>query len=226
MDTRDGKQNGIVKLEDKDYFVANVHCKNMTSRYYPPSPDLSKRQGHPKVEYEYEGDYDLPKLDLSSAAQPFIFALGPADRKLRSDNKGVPLRRHVTFGHFTMDMTKASIDTAADVSHKELASVGVWQNRNARINGDPKEDGGGWEGAVHAVLMCSTLVVLFPVGVIFLRLLNQVKPHAWLQGIGCLFIVVGVGVGVWAGMSYNQVSRLTSAPAVREWLRLRSWTGC
>jgi hypothetical protein len=220
MDTREGKQNGIFPVqktvvlpngnnetETRDYFVANVHCKNMTLDGKMPKED-DKPKKKPKVEYEWKGYFELPKLDLSNTAQPFIYALGPTDRRLACDSKGVPLRRHVMNGHIRMDMTKATVDTRADVPHKELGSVGGWTNQHARSEGEPKEDGGGWEGTVHAVLMSSTLIVLFPVGVIFLRLLNQVKPHAILQGIGCALIVTGVGIGVWAGMKYNQVGHV------------------
>lgn len=211
FDWGEGKKNEIVKVNGTtEYFVANVRCKNMTTGYHPPSGEDPKRKRKHKVDYEYEGHYDLPKLDISSAAQPFIYALGPADRKLRSDAKGASLRRHVIHGHFTMDMTKATVDSDADIPHKELLSA-KW-TRNAEMDGKFLEDHGGWEGTIHAVLMSSTIVVLFPVGVIFLRILNQVKPHAWLQAIGCVFMVVGVGMGVWAGMSYNQVSRLTCRP--------------
>lgn len=57
------------------------------------------------------------------------------------------------------------------------------------------------------MLMASTMVILFPVGVVFLRLVERVGPHAVMQAIGCVFLVVGMGIGILAGAKYNQVSQ-------------------
>ncbi|EMC90846.1 hypothetical protein BAUCODRAFT_39862 [Baudoinia panamericana UAMH 10762] len=47
------------------------------------------------------------KLDYTSKAQPFIFAVGPPAH-LKDDSLDAPLRRHESFGRFTMDMTQAT----------------------------------------------------------------------------------------------------------------------
>jgi hypothetical protein len=109
------------------------------------------------------------------------------------------------YGKFSMDMSKASVDSTAEVKQEQLSAMGTWQNKDAKLIEEPTSDRGGWRGTTHAILMCSTIVVLFPIGVVFLRLLENVIWHAWMQGVGCLFIVTGVGVGVWAGKQYNQV---------------------
>lgn len=108
------------------------------------------------------------------------------------------------FGHFTVDMTKAAVNTTEDVSFDELSVVGTWQNHYAQLTSGPTKDR-DWGGSVHSALMCGTFVVLFPVGVIFLRLVEKVKWHAWMQGLGLVLIACGVGIGIWASGQYNNV---------------------
>ncbi|KAF2748277.1 iron reductase domain protein, partial [Sporormia fimetaria CBS 119925] len=222
--SQEGVQNGIVSrtvteyennaavgIVTSDYIIANVRCKNLVKTATSSPVTITPSTNKTGVEYQYSKPYTLPQLDPQSTAQPFIFALGPTDRRIRSNNKGVPLRRHVMFGHFRMDVSKAVVETTSDVPMNELAAIGTWTNRHATREGGPTQrDRGGWEGTVHASLMASAIVILFPVGVIFLRLLDMVKPHAYLQAIGCVFVVAGAGVGVYAGMFYNQTRRVNT----------------
>jgi hypothetical protein len=109
------------------------------------------------------------------------------------------------YGQFKIDLTRSMVEHSDDVAHDELSAVGTWENRNAQILGEPKRDR-DWSGNLHSLIMCGVYVLLFPVGVVFLRLIEKVKWHAWMQGIGTGFALLGVGLGIWAALEYNQVS--------------------
>ncbi|KAF2662027.1 iron reductase domain protein [Lophiostoma macrostomum CBS 122681] len=192
----DGITNGIVKENDKDMFVVNAYCKGINNR------DLTRGR-------DIKLDAGADKVDFSNTQQPFIFALGPTDRKLQSDKKGADLRRHSMYGKFSLDLTKATVKTANDVDQKDLAMVGMWENHNAKITDGPERDS-DWSGPVHSVLMCGTFVILFPLGVIFLRIVEEVKWHAWMQGSGSVLLVAGVGVGVYASKEYNHSKNINN----------------
>ncbi|KAF2274316.1 CBD9-like protein [Westerdykella ornata] len=223
-----GVENGVFPINETDFFVANVRCKDIvspksntttvvTTTTNSNSNEVHKRPTLPRVEYTYPHPYIFPKLSSANPSQAFIFALGPTDRKLRSNNKGAPIRRHSLYGHFRLDLSAATVSTAAEVPYEALGATGTWQNRHAQLGGglgaeknySTKRDRGGWEGTIHAILMTSTMVILFPVGVVFLRLVEKVRPHAVMQAIGCVFVIVGMAIGIWAGGKYNQTKRIS-----------------
>lgn len=145
-------------------------------------------------------------LDLTSKQQNFIFGLGPTEKPLKSESQTAGIRRHTLYGQFSMDLSKATVANAEEVNHEYLGNVGNWEISNAQLVGGVTNDH-DWSGPVHAVLMGGTFVALFPIGVVFLRVLENVKWHAWMQGVGVVFIIIGVGVGVYLGKEYNHVSQ-------------------
>lgn len=196
MTSGDGITNGIVKQGDKDMFVVNGYCKNIN--HVSLTSRLTKRESDTSVQ-------GAQKVDFANTQQPFIFAMGPTDRKLQDDRKGADLRRHSLYGQFQVDMTKATVATANDFDEDDLAKVGGWQNMNAKIMGKPSRDM-DWFGPVHSILMCGTYIILFPLGVIFLRIVDQVKWHAWMQASGSILLIGGAGIGIYASKEYNHVS--------------------
>jgi hypothetical protein len=200
INSGDGITNGIVKQDDKEVFVMNAHCKGIKDR------DLTRGR-------DVKLDAGTGKVDFSSTQQPFIFALGPTDRNLRSDAKGADIRRHSMYGRFNVDLTKAGVKTANDINQKELAQVGTWQNHNAIIVDKPTRDS-EWSGPVHGVLMCGTFVILFPLGVIFLRIVEEVKWHAWMQSSGSVLLLGGIGIGIYVSKQYNHVSSLSACSMI------------
>lgn len=151
------------------------------------------------------------EVDFENNSQDFIYAFGPTDRKLRSDEKAADLRRHSLFGHFTLDLAASSVNTTAGLDIKELGEIGEWKMNEAQLKGDPTQDS-EWASAMHAFMMCGTFIVIFPLGVVFLRLLDRVKWHGWMQGVGLGFLLGGLGLGIWAGTMYNHVSRNSPHP--------------
>lgn len=186
----DGVTNGIVEYGETRLMVVNGHCKGVNNL------QLTKR---------HNGQRHGSPLNFTNTEQPFVFALGPDDRVLRSDAKDAGIRRHAMIGRFKMDMTKVVVGKKDDVDVKALGRIGMWESRHAQINGGAKHGIMDYRSYVHSVVMCGTFVILFPMGVVFLRLLERVKWHAWMQGVGTLLIIFGVGVGINMGKMYNKV---------------------
>lgn len=184
--TGNGISNGVIKANDRDILAVNGLCKNITQ--------FNTGQG--------EGN-----IDLTSTHQNFIFGLGPTSRSIRSDSESADIRRHALYGQFTMDLSKATVDNAQDVDQARLGGVSNWENSNAQLAGGVTSDF-DWSGPAHAVFMGGAFVILFPLGVIFLRLVEKVRWHAWMQGTSAAIAVFGVGIGIYLGRQYNHVSRL------------------
>ncbi|KAF2186466.1 iron reductase domain protein [Zopfia rhizophila CBS 207.26] len=199
LNTGNGITNGIIKHNERHIYAVNGYCKGVNGKTF------RKRHG----DYQ-EGEPGDGKLDFNNVRQSFIFALGPTDRHLHSDSKSANIRRHSLFGRFTVDLPHASVDKVEDVKANELSAVGTWHNHNAEMEGEPKKDN-DWGGAVHSLMMGGTFVVLFPMGVVFLRLLEKVKWHAWVQGAGMVIVVMGVGLGLYLGRFYNHSRHIHSA---------------
>jgi hypothetical protein len=71
--------------------------------------------------------------------------------------------------------------------------------------GDARVDH-GYGSAFHALLMVGTFVILFPLGVLWLRVFDKVMLHWLNQAFGVLLIIVGAGIGIYIGLMYNKVS--------------------
>jgi hypothetical protein len=179
-----GMSNGVIKVNNRDVLSVNGVCKNITS---------------------YNTGDDEGNIDFTSTQQNFIFALGPTGKSIRSDSKSAGIRRHTLYGQFSMDLSKATVANTEEVNQAHLGSVGNWQSSNAQLVGDVTNDN-DWSGPVHAVLMAGSFVIIFPLGVVFLRLLEKVKWHAWMQGVGAVLAFIGAGVGIYLGREYNHVS--------------------
>lgn len=179
-----GTTNGIVKVGNRDILSVNGVCRNITKS---------------------TAGEDKGNIDSTSTHQDFIFALGPTGKSIRSDSKYAGIRRHVLYGQFSMDLSKSAVANTGETNQGHLSTVGNWENSNAQLVGDVTNDH-DWSGPVHAVLMGGTFVILFPIGVVFLRLLEKVKWHAWIQSIGVVLAVIGLGVGIYLGREYNHVS--------------------
>ncbi|KAF2737666.1 CBD9-like protein [Polyplosphaeria fusca] len=190
----------IAGVSTQEIYVVNGCCKGINK--FKLANDRRVRRE------EDDGDGD-GMLDFSNTKQPFIFALGPAARTLKSDAKDAGMRRHDLYGHFQMDLAEASVDAPDDVMLADLSVTFDWYNRNAQSNGSPKKDV-DWSTPVHGAVMCAVYVLLFPIGVMLLRLLDRVKLHAWVQGVGLLLAAGGVGLGIWLSRMYNHSKSYTN----------------
>lgn len=105
-------------------------------------------------------------------------------------------------GSFTIDMVSATGDPGdfpGDTS----------QTRNATEIGSPQRDH-DYADVLHALAMCGTFVILFPLGATVLRIFENVRFHWIIQALGVLVVIVGAGIGVNLSGSYNHV-RTTNA---------------
>ncbi|KAF2675870.1 hypothetical protein K458DRAFT_197029 [Lentithecium fluviatile CBS 122367] len=190
LNDQDGNTpGGIIEHNGHKIIAVNVRCRDVNHRASFGSQSLDASA----------------KLDFNNEAQPFIFAVGPTDRHLLSDSKSAGIRRHSLYGSFTLDIRAASVNTSHDINQPALSSVGSWAPKNAKLVVEPHKDL-DWSGPIHSLLMCGTFVVVFPMGVVFLRVLEKVRWHAYMQGVGTVLVAGGVGMGVYAGREYNQVS--------------------
>jgi hypothetical protein len=144
-------------------------------------------------------------LDLNSTAQPFIFALGQQGRYPATTSLSGPLRRHAYYGFFTMDMTKAT-DSGGDDAiplhnvNSNAALVGKSIVRDRDI-GDP----------AHAFVMVIAWLIIFPLGILSLRIFKSVKFHMMFQTIGLLLGIIGAATGFYLTTLYNRSKHFNSA---------------
>ena len=195
--SHEGVVNGVVHRHGHDIFAVNGYCKDINKK----SGRSEKRHGGSEPGGNNTGD---GIIDFDSTQQSFIFALGPTDRHLHSNDKDAQIKRHSMFGHFQIDITKSTVQTTSDVSHDELSSIATWENHGAQLIGKVTKDR-DWGGNIHSLLMCTAYVLMFPVGVVFLRLLEKVRWHWWMQVVGVGFVLLGLGLGIWAALEYNHV---------------------
>ncbi|KAF2786223.1 iron reductase domain protein, partial [Melanomma pulvis-pyrius CBS 109.77] len=184
-------------------YAVNGYCKDINHKSH-----TKQRRYNGSIKREEHNDGDNV-VSFDNLQQPFIFALGPTDRHLHDDRKDADIRRHSMYGHFNIDLTKSTVERSEDVAQDELSAIGTWENYNAQIVGGTTKDR-DWSGNLHSLIMCGVFVILFPIGVVFLRLLEMVKWHAWMQGIGAACALCGVGLGIWAGLEYNHSKRFNS----------------
>lgn len=173
--------NRIVSSGTQEKYTATVLCKNMN------------------------GTSNHGSIDISSSQQNFIFALGPTDKTVRTNSQSASIKRHALYGQFSMNLAAAAVEKSDDANLTNLEAVRLRQNQNAQLVGDVTTDH-DWSGPAHAALMGGAFVIIFPLGVIFLRVMKRLKWHAWTQGVGLGLVTVGVGVGIYLGLEYNHVS--------------------
>jgi hypothetical protein len=177
-----GYHNSIDQTGNTRYYSANIHCKNITA--------LGNGDG---------------KLDLSNKKQAFLYAWGPTDGAISSKSKTADIKRHDAYGTFFADMIQATSNEAAVPSGAALTTTA-----HAEADGDASSDGDK-VGPAHAAIMLATFAIIFPLGAILLRFLENVKIHGIVQGVGVVTAVIGVALGLYLSTWYNHVSSPTSA---------------
>ncbi|KAF1809343.1 CBD9-like protein [Eremomyces bilateralis CBS 781.70] len=142
-----------------------------------------------------------PWIDLTKKDQSWIFALGvPGSRyAMNTDDKSAPLRRHDSFGSFTMDMVAASTQSDDDVDIPPLGTA----PQGAQMVGSLHEDFNQASWA-HGSIMCVAFLIVFPMGIIAVRIMERVKLHMWLQGFGLFLSLCGMSVGIYLTPLFNR----------------------
>lgn len=142
-------------------------------------------------------------IDLTSTAQPFIFAVGDVDRFPATTSKSGPLRSHPYYGYFTMDLTKATNSSGGGpISlHSEIENAQLTRFLVDHDIVDP----------LHAFVMVIAFLVIFPLGVLSLRVLKNIKLHMIFQSIGLALGIIGAACGFYLTTIYNRSKNFNSA---------------
>lgn len=136
------------------------------------------------------------QIDITSTSQQFIYAVGPPKVAPYSSSLSAPLRRHLYWGHFTLDMTMTQGDTLPRLGDRNTAGTTTGIITHDRNYGE----------GTHGWLMVGTFLVLFPAGMIFIRAFEQTTYHVIFQSVGTLFVLIGAICGLLISHLYNRVS--------------------
>lgn len=140
-------------------------------------------------------------LDATSAAQDMMFAFGPRNG-MRSSLLDAPLKRHVSYGHFTMDLTAATGVGGVPLKSSEKRGV---QMGAMKAETDRK-------ALAHALLGCLVLFVVWPANILVAAMIRRTRFRvvSAIAVVVCLGIVYGLGIST--SYQYNRVSRPTLFP--------------
>jgi hypothetical protein len=138
-------------------------------------------------------------IDPQSTAQNFIYASGPDN--LNSDSLTEDIKRHDSYGVFTMDLTKA-VGTAGVPETISNNTAGTTQT-SENIDHD-------FSPALHGCVMIIAFVGLMPIGILILRFVNSVKWHGLHQAFSAVVALIGIAIGVYCGTMYNRSKNFNS----------------
>jgi len=135
-------------------------------------------------------------IDPTNTAAKFIFAAGP-DGSLNSNSFTEGIKRHASYGAFTMDLTKAyGIRGVPNLITADTANTVQTQDTTDHDFSAP----------LHAVVMITAFVGLMPLGVVILRILNSPRWHGYNQALSFAAALIGLFLGIYCGTMYNRVS--------------------
>lgn len=135
-------------------------------------------------------------LNLNDTQAKFIF--GSGDGSLESNSLSAGIRRHSSYGSFTMDLTKAYGKGGVPVGVVISDTSGTAQTSDKSDN--------NFAPALHAAVMILAFVVLMPMGVFILRILNSPKWHGFNQALSAVVALIGLFLGIYIATMYNRVS--------------------
>jgi hypothetical protein len=150
--------------------------------------------------------WSLGSMDTTSTKQPFIFGLGPTGTTISSDSTSQNIDQHTVYNDFTLDMTQASFSGSN--------SPNMNSGNNAVSSGSTSSSaattGAGAQNNIytrtHGIFMAIAFVILFPLGVLVLRLGHSVIGHGIVQATAYCFVIVGLGTGIYLSPNLTEVS--------------------
>jgi hypothetical protein len=135
-------------------------------------------------------------IDPTSTAEKFIFAVGP-DGSINSNSGSANIKRHYSYGTFTMDLTKA-------VGAAGIPIIAT-SDSSGTVQTEDKTDH-DFSAPLHACAMVLAFVGLMPAGVLILRVFKSPRWHGYHQTASAALALLGVFSGIYAGTMYNRVS--------------------
>ncbi|KAF2792989.1 iron reductase domain protein [Melanomma pulvis-pyrius CBS 109.77] len=139
-------------------------------------------------------------LNVDTTAQPMIYAFGPGNR-LQSDALDAPLKRHIRYGKFTMNMKAATGKggvPAASSAMSGVEMIGGLTRDHDRAN------------LAHAVLGSLALFVLWPLNLVLAGFLRKIGIHVGMSVFILVFLVIAYALGISTSHEYNRSKAFTS----------------
>jgi len=148
-------------------------------------------------------------LDAKTTAQSFIYALGP-NANLASNSPTAEIKRHIGYGHFTMDTIQATGDGGLPV----LTSVPAQVDTGAAMAGDVVSDND--HGPIeHGILLVVATLVLSPLDLLVAGAMRRWPVLGVLTSTAMLiFLVAGVAVGIKISLEYIQTQHMATGHQV------------
>jgi Domain of unknown function (DUF2427) len=134
-------------------------------------------------------------IDVTNTKQQFIYAVGPPVVAPYSSSPAAPLREHLYYGRFTMDMTQSLGTDMPQFGNS--TSPGV-------VDGGLTRDGNYAESG-HAFVMVLAWLVLFPIGIIMVRVFERIRLHLFIQTAVLVLAVLGLITGSIISTFYERV---------------------
>jgi hypothetical protein len=135
-------------------------------------------------------------MDVKAVSQPMMYAFGHATR-LYSNSQTANLKRHIRYGHFTMDMVAAT--GAGGVPAKNEVDSGIKMMGGMTRDHDRAN-------LAHAVIGCLALFVIWPLNVLFAGFFKNIRIHIGISVVIMVFLVVAYALGISTSAQFNRVS--------------------
>ncbi|KJZ79547.1 hypothetical protein HIM_01016 [Hirsutella minnesotensis 3608] len=134
-------------------------------------------------------------IDVSSPDSKTIFAIGPRER-FSSDSKEAGLKFHREFGVFTMDLRRTGVadPPILDADSKAVGTTLLYKKT-------PRSD---YKAGLHGAFMVFFIIVMFPFGVVLLRLGRWARWHGVNQAVGVAGVLAGLALGVLTSFHYQR----------------------
>lgn len=129
--------------------------------------------------------------DVLSDSQDMLWAVGESG-DIRSNSLDANIREHERRGTFNLNFKAATGEAGVPIVNSATDNVSVI--------GGPGDNGDGYGShrgiAFHAFLMGAAFLVIFPAGLVLLRVFEKVWLHWAVQSFALLLVMIGTGVGI------------------------------
>lgn len=145
-------------------------------------------------------------LDIKSASQPMIFASYGEDSEqpMQSDDRSATIPQHSVTRMFSLNLVQATGQGGLPIGP---FTSGSHTKDNGGSTEDDGEEGHDYARAFHALLMIGSFLLLFPLGVVYLRIFEKVLLHWMNQAFAAFLILAGAIIGITISIKRGIVSR-------------------
>lgn len=149
-------------------------------------------------------------IDGRNPSHPMLYAFGPAHR-LQSNSVYAPLKRHMRYGTFTMDMLEAT--GQGQELRNQTVETGVKREGEGKRDHDRKN-------VAHTILGCLALFVLWPLNVIFAGFFKNIKIHVGMSIFIVIFLICSYALGIATSSQFNRSKAHNSPHQILSYLTL------